>query len=100
MAWHGTELSLKALLTKKNTPFDYNHKMSDFMSLIDQNKLVTPPDLAILQSSVQAVTLSGSYTDLRYPGNDPEFWENMPIADQKTRVDAASNVYRIVSKYV
>lgn len=93
MAWQGTEDSLKALCVGHGIP--YSHKPSQIMSHIHDNNLLGLHEFNDLALGIQSVTMSGSYNDIRYPGTDPKFWDNMPPDQIVSRATAAKKIYEI-----
>lgn len=95
LSWQGSENSLKAICFEHNVP--RKHDLSSIMAHIQANNLITIGEYDKLSLALQVVTSSTSYTDIRYPDKDPDFWEKMPRTELKKRVASALIIYEICS---
>jgi hypothetical protein len=82
-----------ALCVGHNIPI--MHDTSKIMSHIKSNNLLRQSDFDRLAKSVQTVTMSGNYNDIRFPGNNPAFWDNMLPDQIRIRAKAANEVYEL-----
>lgn len=93
MAWQATEDSLKALCVGHSIP--YSHEPEKIMAHIKNSNLLNQKDFDQLAASVQSVSVSGNYNDIRYPGQDPKIWDDMPQDQRIVRASAAKKTYQI-----
>ena len=98
LAWQAAENSLKALAASHSIP--YSHDLDKLMNHVKANNVVRTDTYNDLLAAVQSVTISGSYNALRYPDDNPLFWENMSPEHLKPRVEAARKIYEICKENV
>ena len=95
MAWQGTENSVKAYLLSQGVAFPPTHDFSILLGLVSKTPLGSAKEFNELQTAVEVVTCSGSYTDRKYPGTDPGFWMLQPRQELVIRADASKRAFEI-----
>src|SRR2546426_7784276 len=86
LSWQAAELGLKSLAGGHSIP--YTHDLKAVMEHLKGNGVLDAQTYAQLQVSVVTVTSSGSYNNLRYPDQNPSFWETRPASETRQRVEA------------
>ena len=96
--WVGVELSLKALAVGHTMPQD--HELDAVTNHLLGNHCVTHQEYANELKPLYAhITGSAaSYSEARYPGKNPGYWDNVTSEQLEHALDAGSSVHEFVKK--
>jgi hypothetical protein len=90
LGWQGAELGLKALAVQHNIV--YSHDLKRVMDHLRDSNVLDSGSFTQISDWVVTATSSGSYNGLRYPTENAQFWERMPVDQIRQRVDAATQI--------
>jgi HEPN domain-containing protein len=96
--WHAAELSLKALAIGHGIPTEVRpHDLDNVTRHLLNNSVLSNSDYEYLKPLYARVTGSANdYSEARYPGKDPGYWDRITQDQLKQALDAGSSIQSFV----
>lgn len=93
LAWQTVENDLKALAAGHSIP--YTHDIGQIMRHLQDNGILSDPEIATIAPHAAAVTGSTTYNANRYPEHNPTYWNSTNTVNA---VNAAEQIHYFVSR--
>lgn len=93
-AWQAVEDDLKALSVGHTIPT--THDLGEITNHLLANSILKPSDLTQLSSDFSTVTGNSTYSDTKYPDNNPSYWSSLPRSSITNAISAAEHIHSFV----
>ena len=93
-AWQGVEDCLKALSVGHTIP--QTHDLGRITDHLLANNILKSDDMTQLSSDFSTVTGNSTYSDTKYPDNNPSYWGSLPRSDITNTISAAERIHDFV----